>query len=80
MARRSGFVESELLSSVEILLLKDKFVVVLYHFTDSRRYPAPVPIGFFSQSATDLARVHSLMAGALGEYTDAGAPRDLGPL
>jgi hypothetical protein len=78
--RLFGFVESELLSSVEILLLKDKFVVVLYHFTDSRRYPAPVPIGFFSQSATDLARVHSLMAGALGEYTDAGAPRDLGPL
>ena len=78
--RLYGFVESELLSPVEILLLKDKFVAVLYHFTDSRRYPAPVPIGFFSQNAQDLARVQSLMAGALGEYTEAGAPRDLGPL
>tara|TARA_R110001583_G_scaffold195508_1_gene374675 strand:- start:1338 stop:2735 length:1398 start_codon:yes stop_codon:yes gene_type:complete len=78
--RLFGFVESELLSSVEILLLKDKFVAVLYHFTDSSRYPAPVPIGFFSQSAQDLARVHSFMVGALGEYTEAGAPRDLGLL
>lgn len=78
--RLFGFVESDLLSPIEILILKDKFVAVLYHFTDSERYPAPVPIGFFSTNATDLARVHSLMTGVLKEYTEAGVPRNLGPL
>jgi hypothetical protein len=75
-----GFVESELLSPIEIFLLKDTFVAVLYHFTDPGRYPAPVPIGFFSHNTSDLARVHSFMTGALREYTAAGAPRDLGLL
>jgi hypothetical protein len=78
--RLFGFVESELLSPVEILLLKDKFVAVLYHFTDPERSPAPVPFGFLSTNGADLARVYSLMTGVLKEYTEAGTPRDLGPI
>jgi hypothetical protein len=78
--RLFGFIESDLLSPIEILLLKDQFVAVLYHFTDSERYPTPVPVGFFSNDADDLARVQSLVTGVLKEYTEAGAPRDLGPL
>lgn len=78
--RLFGFVESGRVSSVELMLLKGSFAVVLYHYTDTEKYQAPVPFGFLSKRKSDICAVEELLMGVLNEYTSAGFPRDLGSL
>lgn len=75
-----GFVESRVLSAIEIISLSDCFAIVLYHLVQPDQHPVPVPFGFITEDRNMVRRIEGVIEDILAEYTEGNVPRYLGSL
>ena len=75
-----GFVESESLAPLEVLMLSGCFAVVVYHLVMPDRYPVPIPFGYITEDPARVTQVEGMVRSALDEYSFENKPRYLGRL
>ncbi len=75
-----GFIESNILSGLEIIILTDSFAVLLYHVVQPEQHPVPVPVGFITEDKQMVRRIEAALEDRLAEYTEGNVPRYQGPL
>lgn len=75
-----GFIESDVLSGVEIVSLVDSFAIVIYHLVQPDRHPVPIPFGFITEDKAMVRRIETVLEDTLAEYTAGNVPRYLGVL
>lgn len=75
-----GFVESEALAPLEVIMLSGCFAVVVYHLVMPERYPVPIPFGYITEDLARVAHVEGLVRSVLNEYSFENKPRYLGRL
>ncbi|UQS13308.1 hypothetical protein [Pseudomonas sp. HS6] len=75
-----GFIESEVLSGLEIVSLVDSFAIVVYHLVQPDRHPVPIPFGFITEDKAMMRRIETVLEDTLAEYTTGNVPRYLGVL
>ncbi|MCH5552551.1 hypothetical protein L6227_25215 [Pseudomonas syringae pv. syringae] len=75
-----GFIESDILSGLEILSLFNSFTIVVYHLVQPDRHPVPIPFGFITEDEAVMRRIETVLEETLAEYTTDNVPRYLGAL
>jgi hypothetical protein len=75
-----GFIESDSLSALEIIILADSFAIVVYHLVQPDLHPMPTPFGFITEDKGMVRRIEAAIEDRLAEYTEGNVPRYLGPI
>ncbi|MCK1867767.1 MULTISPECIES: hypothetical protein [Pseudomonas] len=75
-----GFIESDILSSVEIMTLSNSFAIVMYHLVQPDRHPVPIPFGFVTEDLVMVRKVEAVLEDTLAEYTAGNVSRYIGVL
>ncbi|WP_129558398.1 hypothetical protein [Pseudomonas aeruginosa] len=75
-----GFVESEVLSPIEAIILEGRLAVVLYHLVIPEISQVPIPFGFVTENASRVDMLGIFISSTLEEYVAGNTPRFLGPI
>ncbi len=78
--RAHGLIEGFLGGNIEVILLKEQLVVVVYHMSLPEIYPVTFPLGFISEDKDTVARIGQLVNEYIQGSSGFDRPNDCGLL